>query len=688
MFTHRNRTLHNSQMNTLNFFDIQNFLPFLPARDAVSISCTSVYFRNANKLFLKALFEENCLHSTINALQHASNALMDRWSNTLPCVSFGNRSIRKSIKEIYASTSLGQPDQISIQETEATKLALMILADPRGLIKGRIPQWECHCFGQFLAASYLSPAYFGAAVKPQLHPAHASLLMVILSKIVPILGLQTVRFEQLYNQAVEHQPHFNERSSDYATSLSDDFIYKSAKVVFKQRDAAEHFCNYPANSKNDSKNEMEPCARFRALRNHPSVQFLCGWVCYKAGGTEHLVRAIKYFSAASVYPVLTRTCTVLSALCLFHLGRNRCPEMVVGALIRSLKVASQPLPHGRSDGVESSLVMLAQAALSIELMHMYVPFVTLTWISPQPHLDALRAHLQFDLTEISAYLQSFHQEDRTNEGEVEDDDEQFAETIVPLTAPRVDKDSSERLAFDSLSAVQRIWETAGVTSSVYHSVRLLACARAMLCPHSSDVWTGHGREYLRGEVSLDVPVHPYESCAALSLWGREHNSVFVRGRVRVVSRPDTCDDKTIRDAVHRGLRAMSICDENLTVPNGVIRAAASDSRRPRPCCHVCGKDSVRLTCQGCARVRYCSKRCLQIDWPTHESFCLRPLSTCRVCGKLTEMGCAACGKVYYCSMKCQTSDWERHKPRCLQVEASIDACAARFMRSVPRLGGL
>ena len=41
------------------------------------------------------------------------------------------------------------------------------------------------------------------------------------------------------------------------------------------------------------------------------------------------------------------------------------------------------------------------------------------------------------------------------------------------------------------------------------------------------------------------------------------------------------------------------------------------------CCNYCGKPAT-LTCQKCLKVKYCSRDCQRLDWPTHKGVCKAP----------------------------------------------------------------
>jgi hypothetical protein len=43
------------------------------------------------------------------------------------------------------------------------------------------------------------------------------------------------------------------------------------------------------------------------------------------------------------------------------------------------------------------------------------------------------------------------------------------------------------------------------------------------------------------------------------------------------------------------------------------------------CCNYCGNPAT-LTCQKCLQVKYCSKDCQRLDWPTHRGVCRAPAS--------------------------------------------------------------
>jgi hypothetical protein len=42
------------------------------------------------------------------------------------------------------------------------------------------------------------------------------------------------------------------------------------------------------------------------------------------------------------------------------------------------------------------------------------------------------------------------------------------------------------------------------------------------------------------------------------------------------------------------------------------------------CCNYCGKPAT-LTCQKCLKVKYCSRDCQRLDWPTHKGVCRPPV---------------------------------------------------------------
>ena len=190
----------------------------------------------------------------------------------------------------------------------------------------------------------------------------------------------------------------------------------------------------------------------------------------------------------------------------------------------------------------------------------------------------------------------------------------------PLSSPQTKTPESTQRAREVLCGLHRAWGQAGVDKLPRqwcelamikgYTMRLVACAQAMLFPNKPfsnlglantlttllsgfpNHQTIFGRTLSRGELPLDVPLHPYESCAALSLWGNVRN----RG---LPIRDD--DDNTIRTAVTRGLRAAS-------------------APRMKACCHVCCKLAPKR-CARCRRVRYCSSECQRLDWQTHKLRC-------------------------------------------------------------------
>ena len=157
--------------------------------------------------------------------------------------------------------------------------------------------------------------------------------------------------------------------------------------------------------------------------------------------------------------------------------------------------------------------------------------------------------------------------------------------------------------------------------------------------------------------------------------------------------------------LHRGLRwelQIRIMADRLSDgrrPFKSIRDATADLKT----CAFCGiQNEYMKRCSGCHWARYCSRKCMENDWPQHKGVCSPderfpvsvegiPLSggrdvfaaaaghvtldlkTCAFCGveKVHMKHCSGCYQARYCSRKCQKNDWLQHKLICGYMRRSF-----------------